>query len=65
LVNLLKNFLFFKYISYTGGHTLSGAVLEPRALNELIPNWSNSDESEDVKLKKLLKCFNFCLEMSA
>jgi len=22
-----------------GGHTLSGAVLEPRALNELLPNW--------------------------
>src|SRR5271156_840 len=23
-----------------GGHILSGAVLEPRALNELIPDWS-------------------------
>jgi electron-transferring-flavoprotein dehydrogenase len=22
-----------------GAHTLSGAILEPRALNELIPNW--------------------------
>jgi len=22
-----------------GNHILSGAVLEPRALNELIPNW--------------------------
>ena len=22
-----------------GGHTLSGAVLEPRALNELLPDW--------------------------
>ena len=25
--------------SQIGAHTLSGAVLEPRALNELIPDW--------------------------
>lgn len=25
--------------SHIGGHSLSGAVFEPRALNELIPNW--------------------------
>ena len=26
--------------SEVGAHILSGAVLEPRALNELLPNWS-------------------------
>src|SRR5947209_4032580 len=26
-----------------GGHILSGAVLEPRALNELIPDWQNKN----------------------
>src|ERR1700742_5187986 len=25
-----------------GGHILSGAVLEPRALNELIPDWKDN-----------------------
>jgi len=24
-----------------GGHTLSGACLEPRALNELMPDWED------------------------
>ncbi|MBT4700316.1 MAG: FAD-dependent oxidoreductase, partial [Rhodospirillaceae bacterium] len=27
--------------SEIGAHILSGAVLEPRALNELIPDWKN------------------------
>lgn len=27
--------------AYIGAHILSGAVLEPRALNELIPDWQN------------------------
>jgi electron-transferring-flavoprotein dehydrogenase len=27
------------FIYMLGAHTLSGAVLEPRALNELFPNW--------------------------
>jgi electron-transferring-flavoprotein dehydrogenase len=26
-----------------GGHSLSGAVLDPKALNELLPNWPNQD----------------------
>src|SRR6201999_2058582 len=29
--------------SCSGSHILSGAVIEPRALNELIPNWSSRD----------------------
>ena len=29
--------------SVLGAHTLSGAVLEPRALNELIPDWQEKD----------------------
>lgn len=28
-----------------GGHTLSGAVLEPRALNELLPDWREREVS--------------------
>ena len=28
--------------SEVGAHILSGAVLEPRALTELIPNWQNN-----------------------
>lgn len=26
-----------------GGHTISGAVLEPRALNELLPDWQQDE----------------------
>lgn len=26
-----------------GGHILSGAVIDPRALNELIPDWKEKD----------------------
>ncbi len=28
-----------KKIYFLGAHTLSGACIEPRALNELIPDW--------------------------
>ncbi len=30
--------------SYIGAHILSGNVFEPRALNELIPNWKQIDD---------------------
>lgn len=33
------------YSRFTGAHTLSGAVLEPRALNELIPDWKEKGVS--------------------
>ena len=29
--------------SEVGAHILSGAVLDPRALNELIPDWKSKD----------------------
>ena len=29
--------------SYVGAHILSGNVFEPRALNELIPDWKEKD----------------------
>lgn len=32
-----------------GGHTLSGAVLEPRALNELLPDWKEREVSYCVE----------------
>ncbi len=28
-----------KFLSNIGAHILSGAVIEPRSLNELLPNW--------------------------
>lgn len=34
--------------SEVGSHTLSGAVIEPRALNELLPDWQN-DPSHPLK----------------
>ncbi|CAG8735171.1 15566_t:CDS:2, partial [Acaulospora colombiana] len=30
-------------LANTGAHTLSGAVIEPRALDELLPNWAEMD----------------------
>lgn len=38
--------------SEVGAHILSGAVLEPRALNELIPDWSETDAPLSVKVTK-------------
>ena len=40
--------------SEVGAHTLSGAVLEPRALNELFPNWKElgAPVNTEVKLDK-------------
>lgn len=35
--------------SQIGGHSVSGAVLEPTALNELIPNWA-----DDLEVKRIL-----------
>ncbi|MBT5008268.1 MAG: electron transfer flavoprotein-ubiquinone oxidoreductase [Halieaceae bacterium] len=37
--------------SEVGAHTLSGAVLEPRALNELFPNWEEMGAPLNTKVK--------------
>jgi electron-transferring-flavoprotein dehydrogenase len=37
--------------SEVGAHTLSGAVLEPRALNELFPNWQEMDSPIKTRVK--------------
>ena len=37
--------------SQIGAHTLSGAVLEPRALNELIPDWEKKNSPVQTKVK--------------
>jgi electron-transferring-flavoprotein dehydrogenase len=37
--------------SQIGAHTLSGAVLEPRALNELIPDWEKKSSPVRTKVK--------------
>lgn len=34
-----------------GAHTMSGAVMEPRALNELIPDWQQKDAPVKVAVK--------------
>ena len=45
----MQDVLLFNYInlhySYVGAHTLSGACIEPRALNELIPDWKEKGVS--------------------
>ncbi len=38
--------------SEVGAHILSGAVLEPRALNELIPDWKNKDAPLSMPVTK-------------
>ena len=38
--------------SEVGAHILSGAVLEPRALNELFPNWKELDAPVNVAVKE-------------
>merc|ERR1719223_1139641 len=38
--------------SEIGAHTLSGAVLEPRALDELIPDWKEKGAPLNVPAKK-------------
>lgn len=35
-----------------GAHILSGAVMEPRALNELIPDWQQKDAPVKVAVKQ-------------
>ena len=37
-------------VQLVGGHTLSGACLEPRALNELIPDWKDKGVREIPEL---------------
>ena len=36
--------------SEVGAHILSGAVLEPRALNELLPDWQDRDAPLNLSL---------------
>ena len=50
--------------SFTGSHTLSGAVLEPRALNELIPDWKEKGAPLDqpaLKDKMYFMTKNFAI----
>ena len=61
-----------------GSHTLSGACLEPRALNELIPDWKDRDSPLKTPVKHdnfafltekmripipILKGFQICLKL--
>ena len=38
--------------SEVGAHILSGAVLEPRAMNELFPDWKERGAPLDIEVKK-------------
>ncbi len=38
--------------SYIGAHILSGNIFEPRALDELIPNWKELDAPIETKVTK-------------
>jgi len=42
-LNSQLNICIIDKAEQVGAHILSGAVLEPRALNELIPDWKNQD----------------------
>ena len=44
-MNVSADILGMNTFFISGGHTLSGACLEPRALNELFPNWKEMDVS--------------------
>ena len=37
--------------SEVGAHILSGAILDPIALNELIPDWKNLDTPVETQVK--------------
>ena len=42
--------------SEVGAHILSGAVLEPRALNELIPDWSEKGRPSTPRPQTIASC---------
>ncbi len=49
--------------SEVGAHILSGAVMDPRALNELLPNWKELDAPLNTPVSK--DCFLFLTETSS
>jgi len=42
--------------THAGAHILSGAVIEPRSLNELLPSWKEDGVSIDRSLTRSLTC---------
>ena len=50
--------------SEVGAHILSGAILEPRALNELIEDWKN-DEDCPVKVPVKNESLKFLTEKNS
>ena len=44
--------------SEVGAHILSGAVLEPRSLNELIPDWQERNAPLDTPVTSINLCFS-------
>lgn len=53
LYKLLEGILFiFCFIqTFTGGHTLSGACIEPRSLEELFPNWREMGVCTSINMR--------------
>ena len=49
--------------SEVGAHILSGAVMDPRALNELLPNWKELDAPLNTPVTE--DCFLFLSEVSS
>lgn len=46
--------IYFYFIqTWAGGHTLSGACIEPRSLEELFPNWREMGVCTSIFMKKL------------
>ena len=42
--------------SEVGAHILSGAVIEPRTLNELVPDWRDKGAPSILRLRKTVSC---------
>lgn len=46
-ISFQRGFNFIQ--TWTGGHTLSGACIEPRSLEELFPNWREMGVCTSIK----------------
>lgn len=52
---MIKGFFLYIYLHFiqtlAGGHTLSGACIEPRSLEELFPNWREMGVCTSIFMK--------------
>jgi heterodisulfide reductase subunit A-like polyferredoxin len=58
-INQSLNVIVLEKASQIGGHTLSGAVLEPKSLNELFPDWNKQSFSDVKKIMNFYEILTF------